>query len=260
MNGCDLLSEDNGDSSLSNVYTLYYHRDGSRSYLLMGTSISHSWKHQCSTSTISANSSHRFLKATETQPRRPLIGDRAYGKANLHQTITTGGKCPTNDLNWTFLPWQLGPARVVGNWQRGNSPPTKTARGLTKHRFMGMCLWVWLKGGSWKIMQHLNHQFGLPKEWTRNKDTCAVIWRYLLACCLSPQGSRMRHWVYQRDTIWLKCLPLHVKNHHEIWSFTIHVHVYESTINFNKLISSSHELRINSVYLQHHQPPMLNLF
>lgn len=74
-------------------------------------------------------------------------------------------------MTWTSLPWQLGPARVVGNWQRGNSPPTKTARGLTKHRFMGMCLWVWLKVGSWKIMQHLNHQFGLPKEWIRNKNT-----------------------------------------------------------------------------------------
>ena len=141
-------------------------------------------------------------------------------------------------MTWTFLPWQLGPARVVGNWQRGNSPPTKTARDLTKHRFMGMCLWVWLKGGSWKIMQHLNHQFGLPKEWTRNKNTCAVIWRYLLACCLSPQGSRMRHWVYQRDTIWLNCLSLHFTCQKSPWkilklcSFTIHVHLYESTINW----------------------------
>lgn len=141
---------------------------------------------------------------------------------------------------WTFLPWQLGPARVVGNWQRGNSPPTKTARGLTKHRFMGMCLWVWLKGGSWKIMQHLNHQFGLPKEWTRNKNTCAVIWRYLLACCLSPQGSRMRHWVYQRDTTWLNCLSLHFTCQKspcilKLCSFTIHVHLYESTINWYHL-------------------------
>ena len=160
-------------------------------------------------------------------------------------------------MTWTFLPWQLGPARVVGNWQRGNSPPTKTARGLTKHRFMGMCLWVWLKGGFWKIMQHLNHQFGLPKEWTRNKNQMCSDLEILAGMLLVPTrlkdaslGVSKRYYMIELFIFTCQKSP---------WNMLIHNPCTPIWVN-NKLISSSHELRINSFYIQHHQPPMLNLF
>lgn len=43
------------------------------------------------------------------------------------------------------------------------------------------------------------------------------------------------------------------------WNMIFHNPCTRIWVN-NKLISSSHELRINSVYLQQHKPPMLNLF
>ena len=78
-----------------------------------------------------ADSSHRFPKchrdSTTWATCRSLCLRQSQPAPNNHN----GGNGEMPNQPWTFLPWQLGPARFVGNWQRGNSPPTKNARGLT---------------------------------------------------------------------------------------------------------------------------------